>query len=548
MSAALARDSTIGGRYRLASLIGEGGMASVWRAEDETLKRSVAIKLLYVRDHRDPQATVQQFLREARIAASIQHRNVIHTVDFGTTDDGVPYMVMELLHGESLADRMDRAPRLSIEEVVRLAVMTLRGLASVHDAGIVHRDLKPQNIFLQQDNDDVYPKILDFGISRSLGASAERASAITTQQGLVVGTPHYMAPEQARGEAEIDKRADIYSMGAIVYEGITGELPFDAPTAGDLLVKIISTEAKAICDVRPDVPELISDCVVQAMAHSREHRFVDARAFGRALQSAADRVFPAQVARGRSELPASAVKRAISAPIRGNLEEALPAWGDFEGLAERGAQARGAGASQPPPARPVSKSPAPPLRAADMPARRPGNAQSVPPVAASPRRLLSVPPLAAQPANDLDAYTQDDGPMLGDSPLDAFGTLNAVELELDVDVRGGAHARDAAAHAPAPLTSKRRSAAEPFDVSRQSPRPGARSKPLGSLWILPALMFIVLVLLLLAPGLFSAPAPDDDAARQREQQHPATRASQRLLQPAHPVDLAKQPPAVRELL
>src|SRR5690242_13678537 len=130
-------------------------MGSVWRAEDQTLKRQVAIKFLFVRAARDPQAMVDQFLREARIAASVQHRNVIHTVDFGTVDQYQPFMVMELLNGESLGDRMQREPALTSEQFVHLVSLTLRGLAAVHDAGIVHRDLKPQNIFLQRDADAV---------------------------------------------------------------------------------------------------------------------------------------------------------------------------------------------------------------------------------------------------------------------------------------------------------------------------------------------------------------------------------------------------------
>jgi tRNA A-37 threonylcarbamoyl transferase component Bud32 len=324
-----AAGSTIGRRYRLTSLIGEGGMASVWRAEDETLRRAVAIKLLYVAPSRDPEAVVEQFLREARIAAAVQHRNVIHTVDFGTTDEGVPYIVMELLHGESLAERMERQPPLRMDEMVRLAEVTLRGLSAVHEAGIVHRDLKPQNIFLERDGDASFPKILDFGISRSLGATGELASPVMTQQGVVIGTPHYMAPEQARGEAEIDKRADIYSMGAILYEGLTGRVPFDAGTSAELLVKLMTTEPEPLRALRPDVPEVVAECVAQAMAHDREQRFVDAKAFRSALEHAADRAFGEQRGKRSSELPAVA-----QAPVV-KPRPASSAWGDFEGLAER---------------------------------------------------------------------------------------------------------------------------------------------------------------------------------------------------------------------
>ncbi|HEX2676992.1 MAG TPA: serine/threonine-protein kinase, partial [Polyangiales bacterium] len=179
----------IAGRYRLESLVGEGGMASVWRAKDLTLARPVAVKLLYARDERDHDVLIARFLREARIAASVQHRNVIHIVDFGTTDEGQPFMVMELLEGESLGDRLHRERKLPLAEAVHIASMTLRGLSAVHEAGIIHRDLKPDNIFLKEEGGVVYPKILDFGISRSVEPSSGRRSALTTREGIIVGTP-----------------------------------------------------------------------------------------------------------------------------------------------------------------------------------------------------------------------------------------------------------------------------------------------------------------------------------------------------------------------
>ena len=278
----------VAGRYKLHRLIGEGAMGEVWRAQDQTLRRLVAIKFLFVRGARDPGTMVEQFLREARIAASVQHRNVIHTVDFGTVDAHQPYMVMELLDGLSLADRMERDPPLSLQNFVQIVSLTLRGLGAVHDAGIVHRDLKPANIFLQNDVDGTLPKILDFGISRSL-ESKERKSAVSTQQGMILGTPDYMSPEQARGEADIDKRADIYSMGAILYEGLTGQLPFTANTIGELIAAIVTQTPPPIKQVRPEIPELLSDVVEQAMARNREERFIDARVMRNALMTAASR-------------------------------------------------------------------------------------------------------------------------------------------------------------------------------------------------------------------------------------------------------------------
>jgi serine/threonine protein kinase len=339
----------VAGRYLLESVIGEGAMGTVFRAEDQTLRRQVAIKFLFVKGMRDPQLMVDQFLREARIAASVQHRNVIQTVDFGTVDQQ-PFMVMELLSGESLGERMEREPPLTSEQLIHIVSLTLRGLAAVHDAGIVHRDLKPQNIFLQRDGEAVYPKILDFGISRSLQHGGDRPSAIATQEGLIIGTPDYMSPEQARGEANIDQRSDIYSMSVILYEGLTGRPPFAAETVGDLIVQIMTKEPKTMRELSPAIAQPLSDMVAQAMSKNREQRFSDARAMRRALLGAAESALPvgrramaslrpvepvpsaaspglAAPASGFSlELDAAAARRAASAEAGGAT------WGDFEGL------------------------------------------------------------------------------------------------------------------------------------------------------------------------------------------------------------------------
>ena len=578
----LAAGSTIGRRYRLISLIGEGGMASVWCASDETLKRSVAIKLLYLRPARDPQASVDQFLREARIAAAVQHRNVIHTVDFGTTDDGIPYMVMELLHGESLAARMARTPPLNLEELVQIAELTLRGLAAVHEAGIVHRDLKPQNIFLQRDGDAVYPKILDFGISRSVD-SAALPSPIATQEGIVLGTPHYMAPEQARGETHIDQRADIYSMAAILYEGLTGQLPFDAETPGDLLVKIISSEPIPLATLRPDLPELIVAVISQAMTRDREHRFVDASAFRRALSSAAERCFTDSQSR-RSELPARAHRPLMDLPssLQPTLAQhaqndvAPQKWGDFEGLdrraQERGpdgqqrratdAQARAAAEApaaergQEPERRtaePVRPSPPPAAghAAAPRPAApaRAGSAVNVPRVSAAEGRVSprakggqGSGALALDLQKDASANVNpNEGPTLGDNPLDAFAGTAAVALELDLEPVRATSPRTSAVQG-----ERRVSTAQAANVGLVNhTRVETRGRSL--LWIAPALLLVLLCLLLIAPGLFSYAPPADSQLRAREEQNPATRGSSRTLQRERPTTKPGTPPPEREL-
>jgi serine/threonine protein kinase len=294
----------IAGRYQLQSLIGEGGMASVYRARDNTLERPVAVKVLFARDERDKTRLVQQFLREARIAASVHHRNVIQIVDFGTTEEQQPFMVMELLEGESLGQRMHRDPPLPLVETVQIASLTLRGLAAVHDGGIIHRDLKPDNIFLTRDRQGaLFPKILDFGISRSIEPRSGRRSALTTRDGMIVGTPEYMSPEQARGVRSIDKRTDIYSMGCILYEALTGELPFECENVGDLIIQIVTGTAPRVHDRNPAVPQAISDVVARAMARAPDDRFQDAMEMQQALLAATETLAEAPLLKMLSDAP-----------------------------------------------------------------------------------------------------------------------------------------------------------------------------------------------------------------------------------------------------
>lgn len=261
-------------------------MASVWRAWDLTLQRPVAVKLLFARESHTEEVLVDRFLREARIAASVQHRNVIHIVDFGTTSDGQPFMVMELLEGETLAARLRRQKPLPVADVVQIGHLTLRGLGAVHAAGIIHRDLKPENVYLKNEGGVVYPKILDFGISRSIDPPHGPRSALTTREGVIVGTPEYMSPEQARGVKQLDYRTDLYSMGVVLYESLTGKLPFVSENVGDLIIKIVTGSAVPVHELVPSVPRAVSDVVARAMARLPGDRFFDAAEMQEALLTA----------------------------------------------------------------------------------------------------------------------------------------------------------------------------------------------------------------------------------------------------------------------
>lgn len=261
-----------------------GGMGSVWRATQIALHRSVAIKFLYARGPR-PDIQAERFKKEARIAASVVHRNVVDTLDFGDLDEGEHYMVMSLLEGVTLGNRLEQNPPLSINELVRIISFSLRGLGAVHDAGIIHRDLKPENIFLVNDPEGAYPKLLDFGISRDLIAKADdpMRPSLVTREGVMVGTPQYMSPEQVRGIKDLDGRTDIYSMGVILYEALTGQLPFDAEGIGDLMLMIVAGDASTVLQQRPEVGPELSRIVERAMARNRDSRFSTALEMQKAL-------------------------------------------------------------------------------------------------------------------------------------------------------------------------------------------------------------------------------------------------------------------------
>ncbi len=280
----------VGGKYCLEEAIAEGGMATIWRAVHMDLDRPVAVKFLSAHKSASKNAK-ERFLREARVAASVRHRYVVDTIDFGLTDDGQAYIVMELLDGESLAERLTEGPPLHVSQLLAIANSALKGLAAVHAAGIVHRDLKPENIVLVRDSDrSFYPKLIDFGISRAISESSVLLGpGRVTREGMVVGTPHYMSPEQARGLADIDLRTDIYSMGVILYEGLTGELPFDDVNPGDLLVKIMSEVAAPVSTFRADLGQPLSDVIERSMARDRNARHPTADAMREALLTAAQK-------------------------------------------------------------------------------------------------------------------------------------------------------------------------------------------------------------------------------------------------------------------
>jgi serine/threonine-protein kinase len=265
-------DVILGGRYRLLHILGEGGMGTVWAAEHQLLKKMVAVKLLLPQQLHG--AARKRFEREARMAGSIGHPSIVKVFDLGHREDGAPYLVMEYLKGESLADRLETYGALDVAECVTIMTQVLGGLAAAHEKGIVHRDLKPDNIFLARQDDGVTrAKLLDFGVSKSL----DENTLALTRTGAVIGTPYYLSPEQARGDQGIDHRVDLWAAGVVLYEMLTGQLPFIADNYNALLVKILMNAPVPPSRVRPSIPLEMEAIVLRALEQDREHRFPSAQ-------------------------------------------------------------------------------------------------------------------------------------------------------------------------------------------------------------------------------------------------------------------------------
>jgi eukaryotic-like serine/threonine-protein kinase len=273
----LGEGSRIGG-YVLRECIGQGGMARIYRAEHEGLQRQVAVKVL-LETPGGPSDGHERFLREARIAAAIKHRNVVNIFDVGI-DRGIPFLVMELLEGADLDTFMGGKNRLDEATTMDIVVPIASALATVHDAGIVHRDLKPGNIFLARGrNDELEPRLLDFGISKSLGDQLR----LTMAQGPVLGTPFYMSPEAASG-AEMTALSDQYALGVVLYECVTGVSPFGTSTNfAEIVHRVTTGDFTPPSLMNPQVSKRMSAIIERAMQLDPARRFADMRAMGREL-------------------------------------------------------------------------------------------------------------------------------------------------------------------------------------------------------------------------------------------------------------------------
>jgi serine/threonine-protein kinase len=338
---ALQSGAIIDGKYAIQRQLGRGGTGTVYEAVHVTVGHRVAVKIVNDDRAQRPE-TLARFEREAKICGTIRHPNIGQIYDVGTTDDGKPYMVLELHEGQSLADALDES-LLPIPAILEIARQMLAGLTAVHHAGVVHRDIKPDNAMLVRTLEgDIVVKLVDFGISKVVRANIDERTL--TREGSMLGSPDYMSPEQLRGQ-NVDLRTDIYSVGVLLYEGITGSTPFDADNLSDLMAAVLRDPVVPPRELRPDCSAELEALILKAMARDPDARF----------ESAAEMARELELVRGSMRLSASA---SIAPPPR----KILPRRADRATRARRMRQA-----SAPPAVEPAATEPAATESAAVVP-------------------------------------------------------------------------------------------------------------------------------------------------------------------------------------
>jgi hypothetical protein len=331
----------IDGKYRIVRLLGEGGMGAVYEGENARIHRRVAIKVLHGEVASNEEA-MTRFEREAQAAGRIGSEHIVEVLDLGDLPGGERYMVMEFLEGEALADRIERG-RIAPRDIALLMVDMLEGLKAAHAAGIIHRDLKPDNVFLLSNRGGKkdFVKIVDFGISKFNTMGGEFSM---TRTGAVMGTPYYMAPEQAKGGKAVDHRVDLYAVGVILYQAVVGHVPFQAETFNELLFKIVLETPPPLEEQVPGIDSSFVAIVNRGMARDPDQRFPSAVEFQNALK---DWLGGAAVSAGKTVhvgTPQSFDKTALPGPGMQTPFGQTPAQGTSQGQGT--AQARGASPAQ----------------------------------------------------------------------------------------------------------------------------------------------------------------------------------------------------------
>ncbi len=438
-------------KYRIEGMLGQGGMGSVFRGEHVRTGRKVAVKLLDERFLSNA-SVVQRFGREARAASAIQHPGIVEVLDLDQTRNGIPFLVMEFLPGYALSTRIETKGRLSLDETMDIMAQLLDALDAAHEHGVVHRDLKPDNIILtpRKRRSDLL-KILDFGISQK---SDERASNLTVA-GTVLGTPHYMAPEQAMGDAGVDRRADLYAAGIVMYECLVGDVPFDADNYNALIHVILNEEPTPPRTRGAQIGKNLERAILTCLAKNKDERPATAAQMLQLLRDARNKdelAPPEPDTRSNETLPA--VDPAVTAAAMATPSSPLP----------------------------PQKSPKPSLADGELVIAPTG-----------PRRSKK----PARPATSLSPAADDDG---YDPFMETGG--NAADFELDESVLDSdtgsiraSRAKSLASPSPSPVISHR---APPRDISLSKAPPEPKRGPVA--------LYVVGVLLFVAAGIFAARA------------------------------------------
>lgn len=403
----------IDGRYRIMREIGHGSMGAVYEGENIMVHRRVAIKVLHP-EVAAKGTTVQRFEREAQAAGRIGSDHIVDVLDLGSLRDGSYYMVMEFLEGMTFTKRIISRGRLPPREVAPIVQQLLTGLEAAHKAGIIHRDLKPDNVFLQQTRSGQvdFVKILDFGVSKFNPLNTEEHLQLT-RAGAVVGTPFYMSPEQAKGNREVDARSDLYSVGVIMFQAVTGQVPFHAGTFNELIFKIVLEQPPPPEYFVPDLDAGFSRIIRRGMAREPSERYQSATEMRDALSAWLHSTPepPGNLAAAGPLAPPPSVGGRVTPPLPPSRAAARPA-----GMDEVDDQAKTRIISSPPPgpgalpptqalpamAPPVAERPAPPHRPPSRPARRPPitvpiNVAPTAQPAAAPQAPGSAPMMALAP-------------------------------------------------------------------------------------------------------------------------------------------------------
>ncbi|MFK7986348.1 MAG: serine/threonine-protein kinase [Sandaracinaceae bacterium] len=273
----------LAGKYRIEKILGQGGMGVVFAATHEWTERPVAVKLLHPQYASDDEIR-KRFLREARTAAKLQHDNVVDVLDMGH-EDGAVYLVLEMLHGSPLDEFGRGSAPLPPEVVVAAMLPVLDALRAAHAAGVVHRDLKPDNIFIHRKGRTVVPKVVDFGIAKVVETEAS-----LTSTGALIGTPQYMSPEQASGASDLGPQSDVWSIGVVLYELLSGSLPFEAESMIALLLAVATTDPVPLEDRAPELPPALIALVMQTLTRDRDVRVASVAEFASRLREVAEDV------------------------------------------------------------------------------------------------------------------------------------------------------------------------------------------------------------------------------------------------------------------